>query len=278
MRGDSAPIQNLEDEGAEGNALRGDVKLAAKSEFYGAAIQGFGSRKMDEVGIVVRLRDVSEDEETGAGVKALGIGEKFADDVIRKMAGARHDALLDVPGIRADLQHFEIVIRLEDEAVTFAEMMLDEFGEVAEIGDDGEFRTVGAKGIGDGIGGVVRDGEGRDLDVADRETLARANVLDALDFFGDSGGKQADDFAMSRFREICRGAPVAEKLRKAAGMIGVLVRNQDGVEAIRFDAQRSEAAERFLAAKASVDEKARALGFEQRGIARTAGSEYGDSQ
>jgi hypothetical protein len=254
------------------------VELAAKGEFGGAPAQSFDGAEVDEIGVVVGLGDMGEDEEARAGVEAFGIGEKFADDVIREMAGAGHDALLDVPGIRANLEHFEIVIGFEDEAITFAEMMLDEFREIAEVGDDGELRAVGAKGVGDRIGGVVRNGEGRDFDVADGEALARTDVLDAIDFFGDAGGKEADDFAMRRFGEIGGGAPVAEKLRQAAGVIGMLVGNEDGVEAIGRDAQRGEAAERFLAAEAGVHEKAGALGFEQRGIARTAGSEDGDSQ
>jgi len=33
------------------------------------------------------------------------------------MAGAAEDALLDDPGIRADLEHVEIVIRFENQAI-----------------------------------------------------------------------------------------------------------------------------------------------------------------
>jgi len=56
---------------------------------------------------------VSEDEIARDRIEAVGIAKIFADGVIRKMAGAAEDALLDDPWIRADLEHVEIVIRFE---------------------------------------------------------------------------------------------------------------------------------------------------------------------
>src|SRR5580704_10271992 len=97
------------------------------------------------------------------------------------MTGAAHDALLDVPGIRTDLQHFEVVIRLKDQEVGVAEMEFYDFGHVAEIGDDGDFFTVGAERVTDGISGVVRNRESSDFYIANDELEAGPNVFEAME-------------------------------------------------------------------------------------------------
>lgn len=137
-----------------------------------------------------------EDKETGAGIEAFRIGEILADNVVGEMAGARHDALLDVPGVGANFEHFEIMIRFQNEAIALAEVVLDELGQVAEIGHNGELRAIRAESIADWIGGIVRDGEGRDFDVTDGEAFARANVLHAIDSLSGVAGERANDFAV----------------------------------------------------------------------------------
>ena len=61
-------------------------------------------------------------------------------------------------------------------------------------------------------------------------------------------------------------------------MVGVLVGNEDGVEAVDIAADGGEAGEGFALSKAGVNEDAGTLGFEQGEIARTAGGEDGDTQ
>lgn len=171
---------------------------------------------MDKVGIIVGFGDVGEDEEARAGVESFAVGEVFADDVIGKMTGAAHDALLDVPGIRADFEHFQVVIGFEDEAIGVAKMKFDELGQVAEVSDNGDFCTAGTECIADGIRGVMRNSERRNFDISDGEAFAGTNVLDAVDFFRGGFGKNAADFSASVFREISGGAEVREKLGEAA--------------------------------------------------------------
>ena len=143
---------------------------------------------MNEVRIIVGFGNVGEDEEAGAGVETLGGRKVLADDVVGKVACAAHDALLDVPRVWADFEHFQVVIGFEDEAIGVAKMEFDEFGEITEIRDDGDFSAVGAEGIAHGISGVVRNGERRNFDVADGEFFAGADVFDAVEFFGGSHG------------------------------------------------------------------------------------------
>ena len=163
-----------------------------------------------------------------------------------------------------------------------------------------DFRAIGAEGVADRIGGVVRDREGIDFDVADFEALARANIFHAIDLgfaagfaarlavgpalpggglFGILGRKHFHDFAVRRLGEVRGAIPFAGHLREAGGMVGMLVGDQDRVHALGTRAaQRLEAAQHFLFAKPGVDEEGGAAGFEQRRVARAAGSENGDPE
>jgi len=255
------------------------MELAAEGEFTGAAFESLLGGKTGEIGRVVLLGDVREDEMLGLRVKDLGIGEKVTDDGIGKMPGAAHHALLDVPGIRADLKHVEIVIGFEDEEVGVAEMVFHQLGKIAEVGDDGDFHAPGAEGEADGIGGIVGNRKGGDFDVADFEFNAGANVFDALGSLRGRVGKHFFDFAVRRLGEIGGAIPIAGELREAVAMVGVLVGDENGVDVLGTRAaERFKAANELLAAETGVDEESGAARFEQRGIARAARSQNGNSK
>lgn len=258
--------------------LRGDEQFAVEGGFSRAPVECFGGGQVHEVGIVIGFRDVGEDQEARAGVKSLGGRKVFADDVIGKMAGAAHHPLLYVPRVRPDFEHFQVMIRFENQAVGIAQMEFHQLGQIAEVGDNGDFGAIGAKRIADGIGGVMWNGKRGNFDVSDGEFLAGANVFHALKFFCGSFGQEAEDFGEGAFREISGGAEVAQELGKSAGMVGVLVGNQNGVNVIGILVECGEAAKGFFPAEPGVHQQASALGFKQRGVARAAGSENGNSK
>ena len=57
-----------------------DMQGAAKGEFAGAATEGFFGADAGEIGCVVLLGNVREDEVARASIENFGIREKFADD------------------------------------------------------------------------------------------------------------------------------------------------------------------------------------------------------
>src|SRR6267142_5041728 len=142
----SALLADLQLEGPEGNVLGGDEEFAGEGALGRAPAQGFFSGEADKIGIVVFLRNVGEDEIARNGVEAVGVAKIFAYGVIRKMAGAAEDALLDDPGIRADLEHVEIVIRFENQAIGATKMDFDELRHVPKVGDDSHFRAIRTEG------------------------------------------------------------------------------------------------------------------------------------
>jgi hypothetical protein len=258
--------------------LGGDEEVAAKAGFGRAAAQRFLRGDARNLGIVVLLGKMREDEIAGAGVEAIGVGEEFADGVIREMPCAGEDALLDDPRIRADLEHVEVVIGFEDEAVALAEMVLDKLGEVAEVGDERRLGPIGAEGEADGVCGIVRKRNGVDFDVPHGEPLAGLNRLDAAEALGEGVRENAVERVEGRFRDEQRRLPEGEKLWQAGAVVGVLVRDDDAVKAAEVDAGGGKARKRFALAESGVNEEARARSLEQRGVARAAGGKNGDAQ
>ena len=159
--------------------LRSDQQFALKRAFGGAAIEGFFGGKAREIRIIVLLRKMREDEIARARVEAFRVAKVFADGMIREMPGAAEHALLDDPRIRADLEHVQIVIRFEHKTIGIAEMNFHKFWHVAEVGNERHLRAVGAKREADRIGGIVRNLESMNIDIADRKVLARLNGFQA---------------------------------------------------------------------------------------------------
>jgi hypothetical protein len=78
--------------------------------------------------------------------------------------------------------------------------------------------------------------------------------------------------AMGRFGQVDGGATLEKKLGKSAGMVGVLVGDEDGVQPVEPPVQRLEPAKGFPTRKPGIEEQARPVRFEQRRVAGTSRS------
>src|SRR5215469_1609107 len=194
------------------------------------------------------------------------------------MPCAGEHALLDDPRIRADLEHVEIVIGFENEAIGLTEMNFDELWHVAEVGADGHLGAVGAEGEAEGIGGIVRDGEGVHVNITDGKALPNVDGFDAAKALAEGFREDAAKLLHGGFGNVERRFPEAEDLGKAVAVVGVLVGDEDGVEAIDVAFDGGEAGEGFALAEAGVNEDTGGFGFEQRDVARTAGGKDGDAK
>jgi len=268
----------LQLEGPERDVLGSDEEFAREDTLGRAAAQGFLGGEADEIGIVVFLRDVGEDEIARNGVEAIGVRKIFAYGVIRKMAGPAENALLDDPGIRADLEHVQIVIGFEDQAIGAAQMHFDQFGHVAQVSDHGHLRAIRTEGETDGVGGVVGNCEGVDVNVADGEMVAGVNRLDAVEPLAEGFRKNALHGIYGGFGDVERSFPEAEHLWEAVAVVGVLVGDEDTVDVVDGSFDGSEAGQRFAFAQTGVNEEAGPLGLKQRDVARAAGRQNGYPQ
>ena len=76
-------------------------------------------------------------------------------------------------GYGPDFQHFEIVIGFEQQHVRAAQMEADRIRQIAQIGGDRNLDAFGAERESHRIGGIVRNGEAGDVDIADGESSRR---------------------------------------------------------------------------------------------------------
>ena len=150
------------------------------------------------------------------------------------------------------------------------DLLADRFGEVAEVGRDGDFEALGAEGEADGVDGVVGDGEAVDVDVADDEAAAGLEELELGGEFAPRNFGSREPGAVDRDVELLGDG------REAGDVVRVFVGDEDRVEGSRVGADGREAFEGFLAAEAGVDQQARAVGGDQRGVAGGRGREDGE--
>ena len=71
------------------------------------------------------------------GAAVVVAEEEVGEGVVREVADAAHDALLDGPRVGAVAEHFEVVVGFEEQDVDALERGLDVGWDVAEVGGDG---------------------------------------------------------------------------------------------------------------------------------------------
>jgi hypothetical protein len=132
-----------------------------------AAMEGFQGGVANQLGVVVVFADVAQDQRGDAGIEI--ILNKSGGDFIRQVAAAAHDALLHRPRVGADAQHFQIVIRFEDDQIARAHVDAQGIGDIAKIGGYGDFDAVRRERVADRIGGIMGNRETGDIEIADGE-------------------------------------------------------------------------------------------------------------
>ena len=93
--------------------------------------------------------------------------------------------------------------------------------------------------------------------------MAGLNGLNATEALAEGVGKDALERFHGGLGDVERRFPEAEDLREAVAMIGVLVGDEDCVEAIDAALDSGETGESFALSKASVNEDARSFRLEQ---------------
>ena len=183
-----------------------------------------------------------------------GIGRS----VVGEMSVPAQDALLQAPrSAGVFLQQFHIVIGFQQEHIGGADAFDDQFGRVAEVGEETNVARRGAQQESDGIGGVVRHGERIHHDVANLEAGARAEDA-ALPFHLklEFDGFFREAVAVERDVQFCAEAG------EALDVVGVFVRDQDAGQTFRRAADGGKPLANLPAAESGIDEDSRLCGFQ----------------
>jgi hypothetical protein len=167
---------------------------------------------------------VTEDQGRDAGIEV--VFNESRRDFVGEMAATAHHALLYRPGIRANTQHFQIVIGFENDHIARAHVDAQRIGDIAEIGGNGDFDAMRRKRVADRVRGIMRNGETGNIEIAYREATARLKSLERRLGFAPY------DVGRGAIGEINRNRPptVFRQGRQTADMIVMLVSNQDRIE------------------------------------------------
>jgi hypothetical protein len=217
--------------------------------------------------MIVVLADVSQDEGGNASVQM--VLDEIGGNVIRQVSAAAHDSLLHAPGIRAHTQHFQVVIRFEQNNIGAAQVNLKRIGNVAEISRERDLDAFGANAVADGIGSIVRNRETPDVEVANGEIPASLKDFERWREFAPIEERHG------AFGEIDgqRPASMGGDGTQPAGVVCMLVREKDRVEGLDVFADGSQAFSGFAPAQTGIDQDSCAAAREERRVARTAASQ-----
>lgn len=246
----SAGIDDIEGVREAGRAKEGEEDLAD-------AVEG--------VAVAAEVSEVNL-----APTRLGNAGEKFEGILVGEVAVASADALFDGKGPMGVLiEKVVVVIGLQNEGIHFADAFAHELGHVAEVGDPGEaaagFEEVaGAPGKDetDGVVGVVGDRERSDLEILKVEIAAGGEDLpvEGTVHFGLEG---ASGVAVGEKAQV----GMAGKATEAAGVILVLVGEEDAVDGLDGDIHGGEQAADLAAGKPGVDKDAGTGGLKEGAVA-----------
>src|SRR2546430_1240549 len=194
------------------------------------------------------------------------------------MPGAAQGALFHLPRVRANLQHIQIVIGFEHQAIRSAQMYFHQLRHIAQVSNDGHLCAVGTERKADGIGGVMWNRKRVNVNVADGEMLARLNGFDSPQPLPQRFRQDALHRIHGRLGNVERRFPNAKHLRQAVAVVGVFVSDQDAVNVLDGSFNSCKAGKRFAFAQSGVHEESGSPGLEQRDIARAARRQDGNPQ
>src|SRR2546422_7603441 len=121
--------------------------------------------------MVVLLREVSYQHIRCTSI--IVAGKEIRECVIRQVPYPAHHPLFYRPGIWASPQHFHIMVGFDHQHIAAAQMIANVGRDVSEISRNSHFYAFRAKGKSHRIGGIMRDGEWRNRNIADLKPASR---------------------------------------------------------------------------------------------------------
>ena len=220
-----------------------DLHELATVERSGDGVDG----KFDGVAVAA---EVAEDNMAQGG--SAGADGKIGGGAVGEMAGGGHDTLLD--GKRSfgvSLEHLLVVIGFDEKTIDAGDVVDNGVVDVSEIGEDADGDGVAADGEANRIGSVVLDGKGGDFEGLQTEGAAGG---EEAPFGGGIAFVLPADFVRGEASGVNRTTERAEQDGQAAGVVAVLVGQQDGTDLGRVEARRVETLEGFFRAEPGIDQ------------------------
>jgi hypothetical protein len=238
--------------------------------------QGTLSRHPGDLRMIVLFRKVRQDEELGSSI--IVVRQEICESIIGEMADAAHHPLLDAPRIRAAAQQFEIVIGFDHQHVASAQVVANAVGHVSEIGADADLDAVTAKREADGIDSVVRNGERLHCDVADLEGAAGGERLPTRDRDAVAGAvtRKLLIRVIRWAGDVNRDLEPLGQYVQSTDVVGVLVRDEDGVDAVWIKAAQNHAPQKLAAGETCVHQQVGAGTGDNGAVPLASARQHGD--
>ena len=199
--------------------------------------------------MVIVFADVSQDERRNRTVQIMT--DEFGGHFIRQMPSPAHHPLFNGPRVRADAEHFQIVIRFQEQHVGAPQMYPEGIGYVAKICYDRNFNAVGGERKSDRIDSIVGHCKTRYVEVAYRERATRLEALESRLTLAPL------DKLRCAMRHINRHTPFAGSMlgecSYSGSMISVLMSKQYPVDRGEIFSNGSKPFRDFAPAQARVD-------------------------
>ena len=189
------------------------------------------------------------------------------------MALLARDAAFERDRARRGAEFHRVVIGLQHEQFAAAELGFREVGDESEVGREADLVRVDRERERD-RGGVVRNGEGFDVNAAQVERGAgRDEDLVRRDLVG-AFRKLAE-----RLRhEIGRDSEAVGDDAARACVVGVVVRDEDRAERTRIDVDAFEAAHQLLRGEPGIEQQIAFRSVDDRGVSLAATAEDGAAE
>src|SRR2546421_10071999 len=194
---------------------------------------------------------------------------------VGKVSVSTHQSLFQAPGIRPDTQHLEVVIRFEDQDLRSAEPVCHTLGKAPNIGKLADLHAAAREAERNRLSSVVGHAEWRDLSIIDGERHTGRHGYDTRSIQFVVAGAEGTN--SSPGHEDPNGKILNERLQPS-GMVIVLVRDEDGVDAVRIFANRLQPFSDFLPTHAGIDQEADDVRFYESRVAAAPASAHRDSK
>src|SRR4051812_41815549 len=200
----------------------------ARADLVHAAADG-GLREIGPITIAAQVREIEVRK-----VRADDLLGNFGSGIIRKVAMAAEDTLLDAPRpARVVLEQFQIMIGLQKKHIASANALNDEFCGVTKVRKKADITRSRVNQKADWVSGIVRNAEGLDFHVANGKCGAGfENTKLQRRFELRLDGFAREPIAIDGHLKF-RG-----ENRKAIDMIGMFVRDENAREIFRCAADR----------------------------------------
>jgi len=212
------------------------------------------------------LRQVSGDDVLEARI--VERREQRRRRLVVQMAEAARDALLERPRVVAIRQHVEIVVAFQHERIAAAEARLDKARRRADVGQDAEPMLAIAHDELHRIARIVGHRERPHFQHPDRERIVAVEAVDAL-----HPREALAEHLQRAERQPYRNAEAGRERCNTAGVVGMLVRDEDRADRARLDAEAREAPDRVAHGEAAIDQDAGVARFDDESVAFAATTE-----